>query len=152
MNSAASVMPDIEAPSDPKTLEQEYRVLQEFLHFAPVGLLRAGTDGEITVMNPTAAQFLAPLGLDRGVLNLFDLLETVSQDIRLLCKTFEDTVGVICDNFRVVLPAASSDGGGPWALGITVMRVSAAQDPLMVVITDQTGALKLQRLQSSFVR
>ena len=145
-------MPDIEIPSDPAALEQEYRVLHEFLHFAPIGLLRAGTDGQISVMNPTAAQFLAPLGLDRGVLNLFELLEPISQDIRLLCNTFSDTVGVICDNFRIVLPAASVGGDGPWALGITVMRVSAQDDPLMVVISDQTGALKLQKLQSSFAR
>jgi PAS domain-containing protein len=145
-------MPQIDPPLDHEELTQEYRVLQQFLHLAPVGLMRLREDGEINVMNPMAAQLLGPLGLDRGETNLFDLLEPVSQDIRLLCKTFSDMVGVICDNFRVVLPAASTGADGPWALGITVMRVSAKDDPLMVVVTDQTGALKLQRLQVSFAR
>lgn len=148
----ARALPEIELPLDPAALEREYRVLHEFLHFAPVGLLRAGLEGDISVMNPIAAQLLAPLGLDRGVLNFFELLEPISQDIKLLCRTFSDTVGIVCENFRIVLPAASTAADGPWALGITVMRVSAQDDPLMVVITDQTGALKLQRLQSSFVR
>ena len=142
----------IEPPQDIEELSQEYRVLQQFLHLAPVGLLRLREDGDIHVMNPMAAQLLGPLGLDRGVVNLFELLEPVSQDIRLLCKTFNDVVGLICDNFRVVLPAASTGADSPWALGITVMRVSAKDDPLMVVVTDQTGALKLQRLQGNFVR
>lgn len=145
-------MPQIDPPLDHEELTQEYRVLQQFLHLAPVGLMRLREDGEINVMNPMAAQLLGPLGLDRGETNLFDLLEPVSQDIRMLCKTFSDMVGVICDNFRVVLPAASTGADGPWALGITVMRVSAKDDPLMVVVTDQTGALKLQRLQVSFAR
>jgi PAS domain-containing protein len=145
-------MPQIDPPLDHDELTQEYRVLQQFLHLAPVGLMRLREDGEINVMNPMAAQLLGPLGLDRGETNLFDLLEPVSQDIRLLCKTFSDVVGLICDNFRVVLPAASTGADGPWALGITVMRVSAKDDPLMVVVTDQTGALKLQRLQVSFAR
>ncbi len=145
-------MPQIDPPLDHEELTQEYRVLQQFLHLAPVGLMRLREDGEINVMNPMAAQLLGPLGLDRGETNLFDLLEPVSQDIRLLCKTFSDVVGLICDNFRVVLPAASTGADGPWALGLTVMRVSAKDDPLMVVVTDQTGALKLQRLQVSFAR
>lgn len=145
-------MPHIDPPLDHEELAQEYRVLQQFLHLAPVGLMRLREDGEINVMNPMAAQLLGPLGLDRGETNLFDLLEPVSQDIRLLCKTFSDVVGLICDNFRVVLPAASTGADGPWALGLTVMRVSAKDDPLMVVVTDQTGALKLQRLQVSFAR
>lgn len=142
----------VELPTDPLELAQEYRVLQQFLHLAPVGLLRVREDGEITMMNPMAAQLLSPLGLDRGETSFFNLMEPVSQDIRILCATFNDVVGLICENFRVVLPAASTGADGPWALGVTVMRVSAEEDPLMVVLTDQTGALKLQRLQVSFAR
>lgn len=146
------LLAEIELPQDVEQLTQEYRVLQQFLHLAPVGLLRVRDNGDINVMNPMAAQLLGPLGLDQGEVNLFNLLEPVSQDIRILCKTFSDVVGLICENFRVVLPAASTGADGPWALGITVMRVSAKDDPLMVVVTDQTGALKLQRLQVSFAR
>lgn len=145
-------VPAVEPPQDLAELSQEYRVLQQFLHLAPVGLLRLRENGDIHVMNPMAAQLLGPLGLDRGELNLFELMEPFSQDIRLLCTTFHDVVGLICENFRVVLPAASTGADSPWALGITVMRVSAQHDPLMVVMTDQTSAVKLQRLQGSFAR
>lgn len=133
-------------------LEQEHRVLQEFLHLAPVGLLRCTLDGSITVMNPMSAQLLAPLGLGRSNLNFFELLETVNQDIRMLVHTFSDTVGVICDNFRILLPPDPQGRELPLALGVTVMRVSATRDPLLVVLTDQTGPLKLQRLQGGFAR
>lgn len=145
---------DFDAPTVSREhLEQEYQVLQEFLHLAPVGLVRTTAHGDITVMNPMAAQLLAPLGLaGQGAPNLFELLETVNQDIRLLVQTFDDTVGVLCENFRVLLPPDLQGRERPLALGVTVMRVSAPEDPLMVVLTDQTGPLKLQRLQGGFAR
>ena len=145
-------IPMLDADMSREFLAQEYQVLQEFLHLAPVGLMRVAENGDITVMNPMAAQLLGPLGLDQSACNLFNLLEAFSQDIQLLVKTFHDTVGVICENFRVLLPASAGVGDGPWALGITVMRVSATEDPLMVVVTDQTGTVKLQRLQGGFAR
>jgi nitrogen-specific signal transduction histidine kinase len=150
MNAADLPFPT-EAPSD-DTLQQEYQVLQEFLHLAPVGLLRMSDSGEITVMNPMAAQLLTPLGLGLGQINLFEVLESYSQDIRMLVQTFSDTVGVICENFRVLLPQTAESDDGPLALGVTVMRVSARDDPLMVVVTDQSNAVKLQRLQGGFMR
>ena len=149
---STALLPAVEVPTDPELLGQEFRVLQEFLHLAPVGLLRVAENGDITVMNPMAAQLLGPLGLGRTALNLFEVLEPFSQDIKLLVQTFHDTVGVICENFRILLPASSGQGDGPWALRITVMRVSARDDPLMVVVTDQTGMVKLQRLQGGFNR
>lgn len=147
---STSLLPTIDVPAEEGILRQEFRVLQEFLHLAPVGLMRVAENGDITVMNPMAAQLLGPLGLGRSAFNLFEVLEPLSQDIKLLVQTFHDTVGVICENFRILLPASSGSGDGPWALGMTVMRVSAREDPLMVVVTDQTGSVKLQRLQSGF--
>jgi len=144
-------MPD-EPPLDPAELVQEHRVLQEFLHLAPVGLMRLKLDGSITVMNPMAAQLLAPVGLDRGDFNLFKVLEPLSADIALLLQTFHDTVGVICENFRVLLPVMLDVEDPPLALGITLLRVSSPTDPYMVVVTDQTQAVKLQRLQGSWIR
>ena len=143
--------PDLLPP--PHLLRQEFQVLQEFLHLAPVGLLRMANDGTITMMNPMAAQLLAPLGLAHQPLpNLFELLEPISQDIRLLALTFSDTVGMICENFRLMMPQTASEVEQPLALGVTVMRVSAQEDPLMVVVTDQSSAVKLQRLQGGFMR
>lgn len=152
MNQSLMGLDDDDIPA-PEVLLQEYRVLQQFLHLAPVGLLRMASNGDMTVMNPMAAQLLAPLGLGQQLQpNLLEMLEPISQDIRVLLQAFSDTVGVICENFRIMMPAASGSTDGPLALGITVMRVSAADDPLMVVLTDQSNAVKLQRLQGGFMR
>ena len=148
---SAGTVEDLLPP--PELLRQEFQVLQEFLHLAPVGLLRLADGGDIAMMNPMAAQLLAPLGLGSQLQpNLFELLEPISQDIRLLVQTFSDTVGVICENFRVMMPTSRDDVERPLALGVTVMRVSAREDPLMVVVTDQSSAVKLQRLQGGFMR
>ena len=133
-------------------LAAEYRALQEFLHLAPVGLLRTDRQGTITMMNPMAAQMLGPIGLGQGDLNLFSILEPLSPDIRLLVQTFHDDVGVICDNYRVMLPVRLEAADAPEALGVTVMRVSSRGSELMVVVTDQTSAVKLQRMQASWIR
>lgn len=152
MNQSLMGLDDDDIPS-PEVLLQEYRVLQQFLHLAPVGLLRMADNGDITVMNPMAAQLLAPLGLGQQMQpNLLEMLEPISQDIRVLLLAFADTVGVICDNFRVMMPSGSASADSPLALGVTVMRVSATHDPLMVVLTDQSNAVKLQRLQGGFMR
>ena len=60
------------------------RALLEFLHLAPVGLLRMRPDGHILMMNPAAAQLLSHLGFGPGEPNLLDMLDPVSPDLRAL--------------------------------------------------------------------
>ena len=40
----------------------------------------------------------------------------------------------------------------PIALGVTVLRLPSDPDSLMVVLTDESAAIKLQRLQASWMR
>jgi hypothetical protein len=134
-------------------LQLEYRALQEFLHLAPVGLVRCRRSGLITMMNPMAAQLLAPLGFGDGEPNLFDILDKASSDIRALVQTFRRTNDLIlCDNYHIMLPEPNTSASAPVALGITVMQLQADPDGLMVVITDASSAVKLRRLQASWMR
>jgi hypothetical protein len=134
-------------------LEREYNSLLQFIHLAPVGLVQARHSGLITMMNPMAAQLLAHIGFGDGDgdLNLFEILDKASTDIRTLVQTFTRTTGVLCDNFRILVPEVEGAVDAPIALGITVLQLQADADGLMVVITDETTAVKLQRLQASWI-
>jgi len=132
----------------------EARALQQFLHHAPVGLMRTRTDGEIVIMNPTAARLLAPLGFE-GMPNIFRVLAPVSTDVQLMVQAFDRPAGVACDELCVLLPVpeqAPANAELPLALGVTVMRVSGDGAHLMWVLTDQSAAVRLQRLQAGWMR
>lgn len=137
----------------PDELDVEYRALLQFLHLAPVGLVRARADGEVVLMNPTAAQLLNPIGLGDGdTINLLDVIDKVTPDIRMLVEAFHRSAGVICENYRVLLPETRHADDAPEALGITALRLQADPDCLMFVLTDESAAVKLQRLQASWIR
>lgn len=132
----------------------EARALQQFLHHAPVGLMRTRTDGEIVMMNPAAARLLAPLGVE-GMPNVFRVLAPASTDVQLMVQAFDRPAGVACDELRVLLPQPERPPHNaelPLALGVTVMRVSGDQAHLMWVLTDQSAAVRLQRLQAGWMR
>jgi len=144
-------------PSDTETaLRAEVRALTQFVHLAPVGLIQARVDGQIALMNPMATQLLAPLNLfdGDGELNLFDILDKASPDLRTLVQTFKRTTGVICDRYRVLMPEihdhrpAALDA--PIALGITALMLPGTLDCLMVVLTDESANIKLQRIKASW--
>lgn len=136
----------------PGQLKLEYRALHQFLHLAPVGLVRAQISGLIVMMNPAAAQLLAPLARPGAEFNLFDMLDPISPDIRLLVQQFRRPLGMVCDNYRIMLPEAAPAESAPLALGVTVLRLSADPDCLMAVVTDQTLAVQLERLQTGWSR
>jgi PAS domain S-box-containing protein len=48
----------------------------QFLYLAPVGLVQAGIDGEIVMINPISAQLLMPLSPDGNLTNLFTRWKT----------------------------------------------------------------------------
>lgn len=136
-----------------EALLADYRALLHFIHLVPVGLVRATPEGDIDVMNPMAAQLLAPLGFgpDHETLNLFSILDRASPDIRTLVTAFMGDTGVVCENYRIALPdAAQAPEEAPIALGITVLLLSRALHGLMVVITDESAAVRLQRLKASW--
>lgn len=149
---------DSQGQDDPD-LARELDLMLQFLHLAPVGLLRLDRTGNIVLMNPTGAQLLALLGLGReapGRLpNLFDLTDRVAPDVRTLVGLFGDDSGVVLDKYRLLLDRADPGGlppGTPIALGITALKLPADPDSLMVVVTDESSTVRLQRLQSQWLR
>jgi hypothetical protein len=138
---------------NPEQLQLEYSALLQFLHLAPIGLVRARFSGEIMLMNPMASQLLNPIGMHDVDFNIFDILDKVSKDVRMLVQEFPDSKDVIlCEDFQLLLPEAKGGKDAPIALGVTIMRLPADPDTLMVVITDASGAWRLKRLQASWIR
>ncbi len=135
-------------------IASEYLALLQFIHLAPVGLVQTAANGDIQMMNPKAAQLLGPLGFGQGEPNLFDILDKASGDIRALTEVFAGNTGVVCENYRLVLPGAEGEGSQPVpeALGLTILMLTNSPASLMAVITDETNAMKLQRLQSTWMR
>lgn len=137
-------------------LRAELRGLMQFVHLAPVGLVQARMDGQIALMNPMATQLLAPLNLfeGEGDLNLFDILDKASPDLRTLVQTFKRTTGVICDGYRILMPEIQDNSpaalDAPIALGITALMLPGTLDCLMVVFTDESAHIKLQRMKASW--
>jgi hypothetical protein len=125
----------------------------QFIHLAPVGLVKARRDGVIDLMNPMAAQLLAPLGFGEGTggLNLLSILDRASPDIRMLVQLQNNSAGVICENYRVALPEVEhAPESAPIALGITLLMLGDVLDSLMAVITDESAAMRLQHLKASW--
>lgn len=135
-------------------IASEYLALLQFIHLAPVGLVQTSSSGEIQMMNPKAAQLLAPLGFGEGEPNFFSIMDKASSDVRALIEVFAGTTGVVCENYRLLMPPLDDDGGQPVpeALGLTILMLTNSPASLMAVITDETNALKLQRLQSTWMR
>jgi hypothetical protein len=143
------------APLDAvQDIASEYLAMLQFIHLAPVGLVQTSTTGDIQMMNPKAAQLLAPLGFGDGALNLFDTLDRASSDVRSLVQVFSGNSGVVCENYRLELPRVNEDDAQyvPEALGLTILLLTNSPASLMAVITDETNAMKLQRMQSSWMR
>lgn len=144
----------IESLSD-QDIRLEYEALLEFMHLAPVGLVRARHDGLITMMNPMATQLLAPLGFDQGELNFLRLMDKVTPDLRQLLAIFQGSSGLVCDSYRVLMPEPTQDHltrEPPLALRVTLLVLGSHNHDLMAVITDDSDALKLQQVRASWMR
>ena len=114
---------------------QEYEALLQFLYMAPVGLVQLAADGAIQMLNPLSAQLLMPLSRDGGLTNLFEALEPVAPDLRLLCANFAEPQGQVCDAIRLYLHA-DDKSGGPQVMSLSMLKLGA--DRLMAVLTDVT--------------
>lgn len=142
--------------NDDADLTQEYQTLLQFVHMVPVGLVRFRRSGDILMVNPMAAQLLGVLGFDHEGFNLFTMTDRVSPDVRSMVQGFSGGPGVLCENFRLLLPLADAQGDArgdrPQAMGITIVQPPTDPDSLMMVITDDSGALKLERLRAGWIR
>lgn len=146
---------------DPEALADEYAGLLQFIHLAPVGLIQADSDGTVHMMNPMAMQLLAPLiqaahlakpEATSEPLQLFDILDVASSDLRTLCKVFQGQSGVIVNRYQMQLPPRMRRKGSPEALSLTAVVMARSRHGLMVVVSDDTDNLRMQRLQASWQR
>jgi len=69
-------------------------------------------------------------------------------------QTFKRTTGVICNSYRILMPEIQSNSpaalDAPIALGITALMLPGTLDGLMVVLTDESAHIKLQRIKASW--
>ena len=86
-----------------------HEALIEFLYRAPIGLLQARPDGELTMINPMSAQLLMPLATTGDLSNLFDVLAAVAPTLRALAAEHTAPGSVVCDALRLPLGTVRAD-------------------------------------------
>ncbi len=125
-------------------LAAEHEALIQFLYLAPVGLVQAGIDGEIAMINPVSAQLLMPLARDGSLANLFVALEGVAPELRHLCAAFAQPSGMICDGLHIHLNAG---GAGvrrrPQVLSLSLLKLDGER--LMAVLSDVSEQVRRER-------
>jgi diguanylate cyclase (GGDEF)-like protein len=119
--------------------------LMQFLYQAPIGLMQATLTGEITMINPMAAQLLMPLAPGGDLGNLFDVLHTRAPQLRAQAADAPYPGGEVCDALRVPQRAAAPGEPVPPTLSLRLLRLDA--DTLMCSVSDVTAALHLERQQ-----
>ena len=115
-----------------------YEALVEFLYRAPIGLLQARPDGEVTMINPMSAQLLMPLAPTGDLGNLFDVLAPLAPTLRSLAATHTAPGSVLCDGLRLPLPA--SDGRPLQTLALSITRLDAGT--LMCSLSDVSHTVR----------
>ncbi|GCL63180.1 putative bifunctional diguanylate cyclase/phosphodiesterase [Pseudaquabacterium pictum] len=115
-----------------------YEALVEFLYRAPIGLLQARPDGEVTMINPMSAQLLMPLAPTGDLGNLFDVLAPVAPTLRGLAAAHTTPGSVVCDGLRLPLPA--SDGRALQTLALSITRLDAGT--LMCSLSDVSHTVR----------
>ena len=129
-----------------EALRAEHEALMQFLYLAPVGLVQAGMDGEIVMINPISAQLLMPLSPDGNLANLFDALAGVAPDLRLQCEQYPHTHGMVFEGLHIHLSHMSADSenrGTPHILSLTLLKLDDMR--LMAVIHDVTAEVRRER-------
>ncbi|MGV7211395.1 diguanylate cyclase [Oxalobacteraceae bacterium A2-2] len=122
--------------------EGEHQALLQFLYLAPVGLIQAGMDGAITMLNPVSAQLLLPVSRDGGLDNLFDALSGLAPDLRQRCAAHAAAHGTVCDALRLHAPGEPGQREAR-VLSLTVLKLD--QSRLMAVLSDITEQERRER-------
>ena len=123
-------------------LRAEHEALMQFLYLAPVGLVQAGLDGEIVMINPISAQLLMPLSPDGCLTNLFTALESVAPDLRLQCREYPRSNGMVFEGLHIHL-RADERARTPQILSLTLLKLDEAR--VMAVISDVTAEMRRER-------
>ncbi|WP_229467223.1 sensor domain-containing diguanylate cyclase [Massilia sp. Mn16-1_5] len=125
-----------------ESLRAEHEALMQFLYLAPVGLVQAGIDGEIVMINPISAQLLMPLSPDGCLTNLFTALEGVAPGLRLQCAQYPQPNGMVFEGLHIHL-RAEERRGVPQILSFTLLKLDEAR--IMAVIQDVTAEVRRER-------
>ena len=133
-------------PMDANKLDA-YEALVQFLYRAPIGLVQAGLDGTVDMLNPMSSSLLMPLARDGSLDNLFTVLQDVAPQLLALTAGFGDASGVVCEGLRVPLGDAAVPGG-PQVLSLSVLKLDPTR--LMATVTDATA--EVQREQDRLAR
>ena len=122
----------------PDSVENELESLLQFLYQSPVGLVQTDAVGDITLINPMAAQLLMPLAPDGQLVNLLDVLSPVAPQLRDLLIASGTTLGPVCEALRLHLPTlppqATRAPAGSTTLELRLVRL--ATDKLMASLSD----------------
>jgi diguanylate cyclase (GGDEF)-like protein len=124
-----------------------YEALVQFLYRAPIGLVQAGLDGTVDMLNPMSSSLLMPLARDGSLDNLFTVLQDVAPQLRGMVADFAPPSGVVCEGLRVQLGAAATPGA-PQVLALSVLKLDGSR--LMATVTDATA--DVQREQDRLAR
>ena len=121
-----------------------YEALIQFLYQAPIGLVQATLDGEITMINPMAAQLLMPLVPDGNLVNFFGAFETVAPQLRQLAGQAIADGDVVCDGLRVPLPTATQHNvASDKTLSIRLVRLD--RNTLIASVSDATQSVQSEK-------
>jgi len=120
-----------------------HEALIQLLYQAPIGLVQATLDGEITMINPMSAQLLMPLVADGSLDNLFTVLAPVAPQLRELAGLPSKPGDVICEGLHVALRGAGGPGGMTTTLAIRLVRLD--ETTLVASLSDITQSVRQQQ-------
>ncbi len=113
--------------------------LIEFLYRAPIGLLQARPDGEITMLNPMSARLLMPLAPAGDMGNLFAVLAPLAPGLRALVECHSAPGSVVCDALRLPLDLVAP-GQVQQTLALSLTRLDDAT--LMGCLSDVSHTVR----------
>lgn len=122
----------------------DYEALLQFLYLVPIGLIQIDINGNIVMINPTAAQLLMPVNIGGSLDNLFIVLGKAAPWLTAMTTTFMHSSGVMCDSIRINLETDRSLSGSPTTLSLSLLKLDESR--IMAVLTN--GTLELQRENS----
>jgi diguanylate cyclase (GGDEF)-like protein len=121
--------------------------LVQFLYRAPIGLVQAGLDGTVDMLNPMSSSLLMPLARDASLDNLFEVLREVAPQLHTMAARFDRPSGVVCEGLRLPLGELAAPGG-PQVLSLSLLKLDATR--LMATVADATA--EVQREQERLAR
>jgi diguanylate cyclase (GGDEF)-like protein len=117
--------------------------LLHFLYQAPIGLVQAGADGEVLLMNPMAAQLLMRAAPEGDVSNLFAILGAIAPDILQAVCQASIRSGMVVDGQRVRLDAEHSATGASAVLALQASWLDAST--LLMSVSDVTQQVRQEQ-------